>query len=253
MKFPHFLCISLYLIFISVSLNQFRSHNLQYYKTLNITRKFSKNEIASANRKILRDLHPDYKTGDQMKYMIHSETAEAFKMMPKSLLKIYNMFHEDIFMLFSAKSLESSFQAYHSKKENDSIMLHGFALLLTLFILKFAHIKSQKVKTIILLNFFVSFLLEAVFYNYFNYFEDQQTIMIGLIDSQTIFDKSTYYEIFFGIQISLFFVQQLGVIISLPLIVDKPIVIISQIEDLQVNVSNELWRKKKLNKTEGKI
>ena len=98
-SFPHICCILLYIGFISISISQFANHDLQYYRILNISRNYKSEELSKANRKILRNLHPDTKGGDQIKYMIHNETVEAFKKMPKSFLKIYNMFNEDVYML----------------------------------------------------------------------------------------------------------------------------------------------------------
>ena len=250
-KSPHILCISLYLGFLAFSMNQLSQHDLQYYKVLNITRDYTLKNVAKANRKILRDLHPDLKTGDQMKFMIHSETVQAFQTMPVALRKIYNMFHEDIFILHSQKSIDS-YEIYHSKLENISIMFYGFALLLTLFVFKFVHLRSQKVKTSVLVVFGLCYLIECIFFDYHKSFGDLQLIVLNWIDSQAFLNQCTYYEVFIYIKLSLFFMQQLGVIIYLPMIVEKPMVILSQIDVLEEHsTKSEIWRKQNLNKAEG--
>lgn len=249
---PHILGICLYLGFISFCVSQFLAHDLQYYRVLNIGRDFKPGQVSKANRKILRKLHPDSSGGDQIKYMIQNETVEAFKKMPKSLLRIYNMFNEDVYMLFSEHSPEVTFDNFHSKRENDCLMLHGFALLLTLFVIKFARIVSQKVKFSVLLSFLLSFYLEAVFFNYFKSFGEYQTLMIEWISGQEMFAQSTFYEVFFALKIAIFFLQQLGVVIGMPMVVEKPMLILANLGDLEEKIENPLWQKGWLNKTEGR-
>jgi hypothetical protein len=229
------------------------NHDLQYYRILNINRDFSPNQLVKANRKTLRNLHPDNKGGDQIKFMIHNETVEAFKKMPKSMLKIYNMFNEDVYMLFTESTPEISYKNFHSKRENDSTMLHGFSLLLTLFVIKFAKIKSQKVKVSILISFVVSYYIEAVFFDYFQSFTEYQKMVLDFVSKQEMFNQFTFFEVFFAVKILIFLIQQLGMIIFLPLIVDKPMAILSFLEKLFENLEDTLWLKSKYNKSEGKL
>jgi hypothetical protein len=249
----HIFCLALYITFISYSAKQLSNHDPQYYKLLNITRNFSKDDLARANRKILRNLHPDHKHGDQTKFMIHNEIIETFKQMPKSLLKIYNMFHEDIYVLFNNKSQNSSFDTLKKVKENESIMLHGFALLLTMFVMKFAKIKSQKAKTSVLVSFVSSFLIEAIFFNYFSNFEEYQTLLLDFLDNLESFNQYTFFEILMFVKFSIFFIQQTGIMFCLPLIVDKPMNIMRTIEELENILDEEVWTKKKLSKPESKF
>ena len=248
---PHICCVAIYITFISISVSQFANHDLQYYRMLNIKRQYTADQVAKANRKILRDLHPDSAGGDQNKYMIHTETMEAFKKMPKSLLRIYNMFNEDVYMLFTESTPEVSFKNFHSKKENDSFMLHGFALLLSLFVVKFSRIQSQKVKTSVLVSFVASFLVEAVFFDYFQSFGDYQRMFLDFVGKTGYFDQFTFYEVFFAVKISVFFLQQLGVVLLLPIVVDKPMAILSFLDELEENLEDSLWLKSKFNKSEG--
>jgi hypothetical protein len=209
--------------------------------------------VGKNNRKILRNLHPDNKGGDQIKFMIHSETVQAFKNMPKSMLRIYNMFNEDIYMLFTKNTPDVSYKNFHQRRENDSVMLHGFSLLLTLFVMKFAKIKSQKVKVSILLTFVVSFYFEAVFFDYFQNFTEYQKIILDFMASQEMLNQFTFFEVFFAVKISLFFFQQFMMILILPLVVDKPMAILSFIDKLYENLEDTLWLKSKYNKSEGKF
>lgn len=249
----HLLLIFLYLFFASWSYSQIKSQNQQYYRVLNIPREYKPEQIAKANRKILRRLHPDLKGGDQLKYMIHNETMEVFKKMPKSLLRIYNMFQEDVFVLFSNKSVGVTYKSYLTKKENDSMLLHGFCLLLTLFVLKFARLASQKMKLMVLLTFGLIYLSEAAFYNYFDMFDGYDKVILGWIQSEPYFADFTYFEVLTVFQICLFGVQQLLIVLILPFVIQKPILVLSSFEQLNGIFDDKVWFGKSQSSKTGKF